>query len=172
MLSFAALAVLGLLLDLRRLGRSRPEGAPPTADDMRGALYSDGSGLFSMTAPRGWRVVRRPPDTAYNVVFEGPFGMDICVQAVEKEAPSLGAILVDIKKMERKLDAHLHIESIVWNGRPAIRRTAQLFRNKVYAVDFVGERSAHHIQFAAPPGMFDRYLPAITNLLAAYEPLK
>ena len=92
LLVFAALALVALLADLRNLGRgaaARPQAAsgprPGNAADVLAGLddprYEDPRGYFSVVPPRHW--VRQARTTGfYDVVFQGPYGMDMAIQAV------------------------------------------------------------------------------------------
>ncbi len=180
LLILAALAVLALVLDLRRLqsrlqgGGASAEGASGDRKDLvlglGGPRYADPAGRFSLVPPRGWRMERQPEGTTYDVSFYGPGRMDLSLQVSESPTESFGDLLKKIWAIEKKMDADMHVETFTFAGRTAVKRTMRLYTQKLLVIDFVEGGVAHHLQFGAPPEVFDQYLPQVLDLLETYQP--
>jgi hypothetical protein len=180
---FAAVLLVALFVDMRHLN-SRMERFGKTGKEARqgdsaeiiagveagDARYKDPDGLFSLVPPRHWVRVAKPVKGMFNAYFRGPYGMDLGIQAVENRGATFESLVARLKQVERSLSADTHMEFAYVGPHRAIRRTAQLFKNKVLMLDFVTGDLAHHIQFAAPPELFDEYEPAILRLMETYEP--
>ena len=52
----------------------------------------------------------------------------------------------------------------------AVKRSAQLFRNRVLLLDFLTGDLAHHVQFSMPPELYDEYEPVFLRLMETYAP--
>ncbi len=175
-LILAALAVAALVADLtgwHRQARSRAVGTQTRSQQpaivRADARYVDPSGRFSLHPPAGWKVFERPAQMPYNVVFQGPNGMDLSVQASPVTNMNFAALLAEILAIEKRLYANLHVETVSFAGQPAVRRTCRLFRTKVLTIDFVEADVGHHIQFGCPPETFDEYAPRMLELLESYR---
>ena len=180
---FAAILLVALFADMHRLtsrmdrfsktGRESRRGDAAciaAGIDAQDARYADPSGLFSLVPPRGWVRVKKPVRGMFNAYFRGPYGMDLGIQAVENRGATFDSLVSRLKLVERNLAADTHMEIAYVGPHRAVRRTAQLFKNKVLTLDFLTGDLAHHIQFAAPPELFDEYEPVILRLLETYEP--
>jgi hypothetical protein len=180
---FAAVLLVALFVDMRhlttrmdRFGRTGKEARRGDAADIAAGIdggdarYADPSGLFSLVPPRGWVRVKKPVRGMFNAYFRGPYGMDLGIQAVENRGATFDSLVSRLKLVERNLAADTHMEIAYVGPHRAVRRTAQLFKNKVLTLDFLTGDLAHHIQFAAPPELFDEYEPVILRLLETYEP--
>jgi hypothetical protein len=180
---FAAILLIALFVDMRhltarmdRFGRTGKESRLGDAADILAGIagadprYADPSGLFSLVPPRGWVRVKKPVRGMFNAYFRGPYGMDLGIQAVENRGATFDSLVSRLKLVERNLAADTHMEIAYVGPHRAVRRTAQLFKNKILTLDFLTGDIAHHIQFAAPPELFDEYEPVILRLLETYEP--
>lgn len=171
---FIAAAMLALLADMRawrrRLASARDLGRTVELDQrLRGPVYSDRDGYFHVEPPCGWTAAQ-PNDLPYQVVFYGPDGMDISIMAGPSSYATMAQLMRRIGQIETELSANTHIGMTVLGGRAVIRRTCQLFRSKLLLLDFVEDGIAHHIQFSAPPALFDRYESAVMDVLNSYQP--
>jgi hypothetical protein len=181
-LVFCALAVIALMADIRAFQKKasstngqRLIGA--NAGDRQDLIlglneppFADPAGFFTIVPPKGWRIEVRPEGTSYNVVFLGPHKMDISIQANPVEDDHFGNLLKRIWAIEKEFNADMHVETISFTGRPAVRRTVRLLTQKLLMIDYVEEGVAHHIQFSAPPELFDYYMPAVMQVLETYKP--
>lgn len=179
LLIFAALALVALLADLRNLGRgaaARPQAAsgprPGNAADVLAGLddprYEDPRGYFSVVPPRHW--VRQARTTGfYDVVFQGPYGMDMAIQAVATNQ-TFDQLVAKLRQVERNLAADTHMGFAYVGPHRAVKRSAQLFRNRVLLLDFLTGDLAHHVQFSMPPELYDEYEPVFLRLMETYAP--
>lgn len=180
-LAVAALLMMALMADLRHLSRRLGEGARgkpgPRKGDAAdiakggGARYVDPSGLFSFVPPRNWVRVGNPASGGfYNVVFQGPYGMDMCIQVVATNGLTFDKLIESLRRVERNLAADTHMDFAYVGPYRAVKRSAQLFKNRVLLLDFVTGDLAHHVQFSMPPNLYDEYEPVFLRLMQAYEP--
>ena len=51
-----------------------------------------------------------------------------------------------------------------------MKRSARLFRSRVLLLDFLTGDLAHHVQFSAPPELYDEYEPVFLRLMETYRP--
>ena len=179
LLVFAALALVALLADLRNLGRApaaRPRAAsgprPGNAADVLAGLndprYEDPRGYFSFVPPRHW--VRPAQATGfYDVVFQGPYGMDLSIQVVATNQ-TFDQLVAKLRQVERNLAADTHMGFAYVGPHRAVKRSAQLFRNRVLLLDFLTGDLAHHVQFSMPPELYDEYEPVFLRLMETYAP--
>ena len=95
--------------------------------------------------------------------------MDLAIQVVATNQTF--AQLVDkLKKVERNLSADTHMGFADVGPHRAVKRSVQLFRSRVLLLDFLTGDLAHHVQFSAPPELYDAYEPVILRLLETYRP--
>ncbi|HBA86260.1 MAG TPA: hypothetical protein DCZ95_19430 [Verrucomicrobia bacterium] len=184
LMAFCALAALALIRDIgalqhRILQPKKLAVMSPSAGERQDLIlglsqppFKDPSGLFSIVPPKGWRRDLQPKGTSYNVVFLGPYKMDISIQVLPVEDDRFGELLKRIWKIEKQFDADMHVETVEFVGRPAVRRTVRLYSQKVLILDFVEDGVSHHLQYSAPPELFDEYLPAVMPVLETYRPTK
>lgn len=179
--SFALLLLVALLADIqnlsRRLGRSRRTGpearkgdAADLAQGLDGARYADPAGLFSLMPPRHWARVARPPTDIFNVVFQGPDGMDLGIQVVVTNGLTFDQLVENLREVERSLAADTHMDITYVGEHRAVKRSVQLYRNRLLLLDFITGDLAHHVQFNVPTALYDEYEPVFLRLMQTYEP--
>lgn len=177
---FGLLLVIGLLVDLRnitsrldRFQRTGSEARRGDAADLLAGLddprYTHPSGWFSLVPPRHWTRLDSPADTHFNVVFQGPYGMDMSIQVVIRQL-SFDDLARELRQVERRLAANTHMDFTFVGPHRAIKRSAQLHRSKLLMYDFVTGHLAHHVQFRMPSTLFDEYEPVFHRLMQTYEP--
>ena len=179
-LIFAGLALVALLVDLKNFGRraaARPAVAsgprPGAAADILAGLddprYEDPRGYFSFVPPRGWNRPARPAAGFYDAVFQGPYGMDLAIQVVVTNQ-TFSQLVAKLRQVERNLAADTHLDFAYVGPHRAVKRSVRLFRSRVLLLDFLTGDLAHHVQFSAPPELYDAYEPVILRLLETYRP--
>ena len=177
-----ALVLLGAMVaDLRgisrRLGEFQRTGkvsnqgdAADIAAGLGDPRYVDPSGLFSVVPPRHWVRVAKPPNGFFNVVFQGPQGMDMSIQVAVTRGFTFDQLVDKLRQIERNLAATTHMDYAYVGPYRAVKRSAQLFKSKVLMVDFVTGDLSHHVQFSMPPELYDEYEPVFLRLMQTYEP--
>lgn len=181
LLVLAALLLVALVADLRRVSRGRGDrsigrsasrrgDAADVAAGMDDPRYVDPAGLFSFVPPRNWVKVANPADGFYNAVFQGPYGMDLSIQVVATPGETFADLIEKLRKVERNLSADTHLDFAYVGPHRAAKRSVQLFRNRVLLLDFLTGDLSHHVQFSAPPELYDQYEPLILRLMQTYEP--
>jgi len=181
LLVLAALLLVALVADLRRVSRGigkralgqdvpRRGGAADIAAGMDDSRYVDPAGLFSFVPPRNWVKVANPADGFYNAVFQGPYGMDLSIQVVATPGETFADLIEKLRQVERNLSADTHMDFAYVGPHRAAKRSVQLFRNRVLLLDFLTGDLSHHVQFSAPPELYDQYEPLILRLMQTYEP--
>lgn len=179
---FALLLAAALLADLtnmtrrvgdfRRTGKTGPH-AGDAADIVRGLddpPYVDPSGLFRVVPPRHWIKLAQPPAGFFNVVFQGPFGMDMSVRATATNGLNFDRLVDRLQQIERGLSAKTHMDFAYVGPYRAVKRSVQLFRSRVLLLDFLTGDLSHHVQFSVPPPLYDEYEPVFLRLMQTYEP--
>ena len=157
--------------DFRRTGSMACKGdAADIAGGLAGPRYVDSSGLFSLVPPRNWVRVKEPVNSFFNVVFQGPYGMDLCIQAVKTNGVDFDRLVANLRRVERSLAADTHMDFAYVGPCRAVKRSAQLFKTKLLMLDFVTGDLAHHVQFSMPPELYDEYEPVFLRLMQTYEP--
>lgn len=178
---FALVLVIALAADLRgisgRLGRFRRTGREAHKGDaadieagLNGPRYEDPAGRFSLVPPRHWKQVAHPVNSFFDVVFQGPMGMDMGIQAVVTNGLTFEKLVNSLRRVERGLAADTHMDYAYVGPYRAVKRSAQLFKTKLLMLDFVTGDLAHHVQFSMPPGLYDEYEPVFLRLMQTYEP--
>ena len=181
LLALAVVLLVALMADMRHLVRRFGEGGRETpgprkgdAADIAGGLdgprYEDPSGFFSLVPPRPWLPAHNPPSSFFNVVFQGPYGMDMSIQATPAPGRTFDQLIDILRQRERQLAADTHMDFAYVGPYRAVKRSAQLFRNRVLLLDFMTGDLAHHVQFSVPPQLYDEYEPAFLRLMQTYEP--
>ena len=179
-LIFAGLALVALLVDLKNFGRraaARPAVAsgprPGAAADILAGLddprYEDPRGYFSFVPPRGWIRPDQPPAGFYDVVFQGPYNMDLAIQVVATNQ-TFNQLVDKLRDVERRLAADTHMDFAYVGPHRAVKRSARLFRSRVLMLDFLTGDLAHHVQFSMPPELYDEYEPVFLRLMETYRP--
>jgi hypothetical protein len=176
LLVFGLLVVVAIGLDTTRVRKRTPPGIVDVPTEIQnlilsldGPRFTDPRGRFSIVAPAGWRVLRSPDSTPYDVVFSSPHSVDISILASPVEYDDLPALLEDINKAERGFDLHTQKEPMFFQEKPAVRRVCRLQQTKLLAIDFVSDRVAHHLMCSVPPEYFDAYQPVLMELLNTYR---
>ena len=178
---FGLLLLVGLLADLRhlsgRLGRFQRTGVESRRGDaadilagLSGPRYADPSGWFSLVPPRHWGRVAPGPESHFNVVFQGPYGMDMGIQVVSTNGLTFDRLVENLKEVERRLAADIPMEFAYVGPYRAVKRSAQLYKSRILMLDFVTGQLAHHVQFSMPPSLYDEYEPVFLRLMQTYEP--
>ena len=178
---FGLLLLIGLLVDLRhvagRMGRFQRTGVEARQGDaadivagLEGPRYKDPSGWFSLVPPRHWVKVKPPADSHFNVVFQGPYGMDMGIQVVATNGLTFDRLVENLREVERRLAANLPMEFAYVGPHRAIKRSAQLYKSKILLLDFVTGHLAHHVQVSMPPSLYEEYEPVFLRLMQTYEP--
>ncbi|MDD2240220.1 MAG: hypothetical protein PHO14_02340 [Kiritimatiellae bacterium] len=176
-----AVMLVALLADMRHISsrlvrfqrtgwEARKGDAADIADGLDGERYVDASGLFSLVPPRHWTTLRKTPDSPFNVVFQGPYGMDMAIQVVVTNGLTFEHLIENLRRVERNLSAHMPMEFAYVGPYRAVKRSAQLFKNKVLLLDFLTGNLAHHVQFSVPPELYDEYEPVFLRLMQTYAP--
>lgn len=179
-LVFAGLALAALVADLRNFGRraaARPAVAsgprPGAAADILAGLddprYEDPRGYFSFVPPRGWIRPAQPPAGFYDVVFQGPYNMDLAIQVVATNQ-TFNQLVDKLRDVERRLAADTHMDFAYVGPHRAVKRSARLFRSRVLMLDFLTGDLAHHVQFSTPPELYAEYEPVFLRLMETYRP--
>ena len=177
----ASLLLIALVADLRNISRhltefqstgvvSRDGDATDLAGGLEGARYVDPSGMFSLVPPRHWVRVAKPVNSFFNVVFQGPYGMDMSIQVVATNGVTFDKLVDTLRQVERSLAADTHIDFAYVGPYRAVKRSAQLFKTKLLMLDFVTGDLSHHVQFSVPPTLYDEYEPVFLRLMQTYEP--
>lgn len=179
--ALAAVLVLALLADLRNIsrrleGRRASPAAPRQGDtaDIAAGLddprYTDPAGRFSMVPPRHWVRVEKPANPIFDVVFQGPYRMDMGIQVVATNGLTFEKLVQELQQIERQLSADTHMDFAYVGPYRAVKRSVQLFRSRVLLLDFVTGDLAHHVQFSTPPELYDQYEPVFLRLMQTYAP--
>lgn len=180
-LLFAGLALAALVVDVRHLtrrvdarlrGREVPRGgdAADIAAGLDGPRYVDPAGRFSFVPPRHWVKVAKPATDFYDAVFQGPYGMDMCIQVVVTNGLTFDQLVENLRQVERNLSADTHMDFAFVGPCRAVKRSVQLFKSRVLLLDFLTGDLAHHVQFSMPPALYDEYEPVFLRLMQTYEP--
>jgi len=177
----ALLLLIALIKDLRhiadrisdfpRTGNIAREGdAADIEAGMNGARYTAPSGQFSLVPPRHWVKRKQPRGSFYDVVYQGPYGMDMSIQVVVTNGLTFEKLIQKLKRLEQNLSATTHMDYTYVGPTRAVKRSVQLYKTRVLLLDFVTGDLAHHIQFSVPPEKYDEYEPVFLRLMQSYEP--
>jgi hypothetical protein len=177
-----ALLLLGALIsDMRNISRrlghfqrtgtlARKGDAADLAGGLDGARYVDPSGLFSLVPPRNWVRMKKPAHSFFNVVFQGPNGMDMGIQVVATNGLTFDKLVEVLRQVERSLAADTHMDFAYVGSFRAVKRSVQLFKSKLLILDFVTGDLEHHVQFSVPSALYDEYEPVFLRLMQTYAP--
>lgn len=179
-LIFAGLALAALLVDLRNFSRRaaarpavvsgpRPGAAADVLAGLADPRYEDPRGYFSLVPPRHWVRLPKPPAGFYDVVFQGPYGMDLAIQVVATNQ-TFNQLVDKLRQVERNLAADTHMDFAYVGPHRAVKRSVRLFRSRVLMLDFLTGDLAHHVQFSTPPELYDEYEPIFLRLMETYRP--
>jgi hypothetical protein len=175
-LSFVLLVIVAIVADISRMRRQIPKYVPDVPTELQNILlglggprYVDPNGLFSVVPPAGWQTATPPESGSYNVVFYGPNGADMSIMATPVDYDDLPSLFKDVEESERQTGIRTAFEAIRFQGRSAVKRTCKLHHVRVLAIDFVENRVAHHILFATPPEVFEKYEPVLMDVMNTYQ---
>jgi len=177
---FALILLIALIVDLRhistrlhtfqRTGKvARPGDAADIAGGLDGARYTDPSGLFSLVPPRHWVRLKQPPNSFFNAVFRGPYGMDMSIQVVVTNGLTFEGLIDRLRRVERAMSATTHMDFAYVGPNRAVKRSVQLYQSHLLILDFVAGDLAHHIQFSVPTALYDEYEPVFLRLMQTYR---
>lgn len=176
LLTLVLLVVVAIVADISRMRRRLPEVIPDVPTELQtillglgGPRYVDPKGLFSVVPPAGWSTATPPDSGSYSVVFFGPNGADMSIMATPVGYDDLPSLFKDIENSERQTSIRTDFEAIRFQGRSAVRRTCKLHHVRVLAIDFVENRVAHHILCTTPPELFEKYEPALMEVINTYQ---
>ena len=180
-LLLALVLLVALMADIRgithRLGRIQRTGPLPRQGDaadiaqgLAGARYEDPAGLFSLVPLRNWTRVPSPVEGFFNVVFQGPHGMDMGIQVVVTNGLTFDQLVENLRRVEHSLAADTHMDIAYVGAHRAVKRSVQLFKNRVLMLDFLTGDLAHHVQFSVPTALYEEYEPVFLKLMQTYEP--
>ncbi len=178
---FAVAALVALVMDARKMSHrlqtrtaNRPVARKGEVADIEAGLHDarhvDPAGLFSFVPPRHWVKVQQPPGSFFNVVYQGPHGMDMSILVSVTNGMTFNALVDSLRQRERALSAETHLDFAYVGPQRVVKRTVQLFRSKLLLLDFLTGDLAHHVQFSTPPELFDEYEPVFLRLMQTYEP--
>jgi hypothetical protein len=177
LMTCGVLAVVAFIVDLSQVKLPNPIATPTMNEELQtvilglgGPRYTDSNGLFSVVAPAGWRIIRRPDSDFYNVIFKSANGADMSILATRVKYDDLPSLFKDIEANEHESGIRTEFETIRLKDRPAIRRTCKMFSSRVLAIDFVANRVTHHILCTAPLAVYDKYEPVFMEIINTYEP--
>lgn len=182
----AALMLVALVADLRRLEGDvqtvRKKGSLPRQGDaasLAAALdaYGPGSprtevptGRASWMTPPGWRALRPDPETSFETVLRGPYGIEMAVETYVTNRPTFNGLVDKIRQLEASWAGNFHIDVRLLGKNRAVKRSVQLYKNRILIYDFTTGDIGHHIQFAIPTALYDEYEDVLTRLVAeTYE---
>lgn len=177
LLLLGLLLVAALLLDVRRALRrgaaerarlaalERPEAMMLGIADRR---YEDPLGRFALTTPAPWLVSGPAPDGEHAAIFFGPKNLELRVVVNELPHDRFDLLLATIRGQREKLDIEMNIRRIEFQGRPAVERRVRLHRVRLFMIDFLEGRVAHHLQVSAPHEVFETVLPIALEVLETY----
>ncbi len=178
---FGLILLIGLVVDLRhitsRLGHFQRTGKDPRRGDAADLLagledprYYDPSGWFSLVPPRNWTRRDHALDSHFNVMFQGPFGMDMGIQVVVTNGLTFDRLVDNLRRVERRLAGNIPMDFAYVGPHRAIKRSAGVYQSRFLMLDFVTGHLAHHVQFRIPVALYDEYEPIFMRLMQTYEP--
>jgi len=190
-LVFASLAVVAMIADARHLAAAAAgKGKRGVFDRMRAAAglgaerggpeeiaagfgrvprYEDPQGRFSLEPPAGWTARNLRDVKLFHAVFDGPRDTSLSIQAAEVPGETEETLWRKVLRVEREMQAETGMRFEYLAGKRVIVREAQLYRNKFLFVDFAEGGYSHHIQFSAPPELYETYKPLIFKVLESYR---
>lgn len=191
-LAFAALVVLALIADTRQLAAAAAGGGGSDSvfSRMRAAAglgkvhgeaeeiaagfgkvprWEDPEGRFSLEPPAGWKPRKGADAKLFQAVFAGPHEMSLSIQAAPVPGETETTLWQKVLRVEREMQAETGMRFEYVGPRRVIVREAQLYRNKFLFVDFAEGGYSHHIQFSAPPALYETYKPLMFRVLESYR---
>lgn len=191
-LVFAAVVVVAMIADARRLsaaaaggggndsvfsrmraaaglGKVRGEAEEIAAGLGKVPRWEDPQGRFSLEPPAGWTLRKGADVKLFHAVFAGPHETSLAIQAAPVPGETEATLWKKVLRVEREMQAQTGMRFEYVGPRRVIVREAQLYRNKFLFVDFAEGGYSHHIQFAAPPALYETYKPLILKVLESYR---
>jgi hypothetical protein len=172
--------VIGLVYGCKKASTDKTTGDTKTnirdAEQTQIINYVDPKGNFSIIPPSHWTMKEYPDDPRGKVSFTEPGGdgeLRVLVQVVD--IPDYEALIARCKEIEQELGADTHIEPTVFNGMPAIKRTAVLSIQgstvEFFWIDLLIDRFQHNLQYAANPSTFQKNKDTAWKSMLTYKPL-
>ncbi len=148
------------------------EGTPPSASDVATQRYHDPNGYFTILPPAGWRIETYPGDPRGKVAFHGPTGVELRILVSTVDYDDFETMLAKFQEKQRELSGTLQmdLETIKFQDRQAVKKTFAFRGTKFVAYDYMVKNVHHDLQYGAPVGSFDKYLPLVTLSMETYEP--
>lgn len=180
--AFALVLVLAMIYDAQRAARhiadtgssKREEqierGIEEIYDGLTAPRIESPDGDFSIIPPAGWQIDREGSEGYFDLTFRGPEQLEISCLASPVDYEDFSRLLQTIERKEIDIGLNMHISQGRFGGRPAVLRTIQLETQKVHTIDFLAGGYAHHLLFAAPYELYDRYLPVAEAIFSTYRP--
>lgn len=143
-----------------------------TKGQLAAKRYVDPKGYFRIIPPEGWSIREYPQDPRGKVAFIAPDGGDylrVLVNVVD--FTSIDELVERCKNIERRIGISTNIKKEDFCGRLVVKRSFEMKGLKWFTIDFLVESVAHNLQFAAPPHMYQKYLPVVMKSMETYEPI-
>lgn len=137
--------------------------------NLDGKRYRSSNKRFSVVIPQAWRVEEDDNEGYFDVTFWGPKGLELDFLATPVDYTDFAILRREIEDKELDIGLNTHITEGEFQGRPAIFRTVNLKKNKLYAIDFLAKGVAHHLLFKAPRELFSDYLPVMKEVMGTYR---
>jgi hypothetical protein len=145
--------------------------AQPPSGKLDSKRYVDPKGNFSIVPPAGWKAQEYPSDPRGKVAFEAPEGrMDLRVLTNAVDFKTIDDLVTSLKSIEGRIGMSTNIRKTTFLGRAAVERSMTIKGVRLATVDFLVGQTAHNLQFAAPPGLFEKYQPLALLSMQTYEP--
>lgn len=125
---------------------------------------------FSLVPPAGWNMDEDGIEGYFDLTFRGPDGLELDFLASPVDYSDFGKLRRAIEKKEMDVGLHMHIAEDTFNQYPALYRSVKLETQRLYSIDFLAKGRAHHLLFAAPYELYERYLPIARRIMETYRP--
>lgn len=135
-----------------------------------GKRYVDRGGKFSFAWPAGWRELKKDPESIFDASLRGPYDMEMNVECWVTNGMDYGKLVARLREIDRNMAANSHIDAAKVGKWQAVKRSVQLYQNKILMLDFLTGNLEHHVQFVIPTAMYDEYEPVFLRLMQTYEP--
>ena len=134
-----------------------------------GKRYVDRGGKFSFAWPTGWRELKKDPGSIFDASLRGPYDMEMHVECWVTNGMDYGKLVQRLREIDRNMAANSHIDAAKVGRVKAVKRSVQLYQNKILMLDFLTGNLEHHVQFVIPTAMYDEYEPVFLKLMQTYE---
>lgn len=134
-----------------------------------GKRYVDKGGKFSFAWPKGWRELKKDPESIFDASLRGPYDMEMHVECWVTNGMDYGKLVQRLREIDRNMAATSHIDAAKVGRVKAVKRSVQLYQNKILMLDFLTGNLEHHVQFVIPTAMYDEYEPVFLRLMQTYE---